>query len=173
MFAIDTSYQVPARSKRAPIVSSLLAFNAKTGKNYDVGTAGEKLAIAMLEDAGYKAYKPSHHGIDIRAVNRYTGEIYNVEVKTATRSESRKNWQFCLNKKRHTELSHSDYLILFCVAESTVFAYLLPSVFLAGISQFVISSHPEKYKGKVAAFRNRGLLSFQEADEIYQLGLLQ
>jgi uncharacterized C2H2 Zn-finger protein len=174
MFAELSSFVSPKRSKRSPMLADFLRFNSKQSKHYDLGHAGEKLAIAMLQDAGFKAYKTGERNEgDIHAKCPKTGQLFRVEVKTASRSEARKNWQFCLNKPMHTSTSHSDYILLICVAEKDVFTYLIPSSFLAGISQFCITSHPTKYKGKAAPFRTRGSLSFQAACNVYELAMLQ
>lgn len=174
MFAFDTTFNAVSRKKQAPSLIDFLCFNSKQSKHYDIGFYGEKVAQALFQDAGYKAYKPeSYHGVDLNVVDRHAGEMFTVEVKTATRSESRKSWQFCLNKPKNCSTCNSAYILLILIAEKTVFTYLIPSGFLAGISQFVISSHPDKYRGKVAPFRNRGLLNFAASQEVYQLGLLQ
>lgn len=173
MFADLTSFGVQTRSKRAPMLADFLRFNTKQSKHYDIGIAGEKLAAAMFEDAGYLARKPNYHGTDLEVRDPKTGQFFEVEVKTATRSESRKSWQFCLNKPKNTSLSHSAYVLLILIAEKRVFTYLIPSEFLGPTKQFTISSHPDKYRGKVAPFRNRGPLSFQAACNVMELAALQ
>lgn len=174
MFIELTSFAPKQRRKRAPMLADFLRFNAKQSRHYCVGSAGEKLAQAIFEDSGFKAYKPeSYHGVDLKVVDRHTGEIFSVEVKTATLSECRKSWQFCLNKPKCCNASNSDYVLLICIAESGYFTYLMPSSFFAGTKQFTISSHPEKYRGKAAAYRQRGQLSFAAAADIYQLAMLQ
>lgn len=174
MFAIDTSYHNPSRSKpSSSFLAAMLAFNAKTS-NMNVGDAGERLGIALLQDSGYKAIKPAgKHAGDIHAVCRKTGELFKVEVKTSTWSQDHKRWQFCLKKHRHTDCQHSDFILFILIEKSRAFTYLVPSAFLAGITQFAIRSTPEQYKGRIAPFFNRGLLNFNAASEIYQLGLLQ
>lgn len=170
MFAVDTSYQ----SSRSRSLAGFLAFNAKQSKHYDVGVFGEKLAIEMFNEAGYKAYKPeTYHGVDIHAVCRKTGELFAVEVKTSRFSETAKKWQFCLNKAKHTSLTHSDYLLLILVAERECFSYLIPSNFVAGMKQLSITKRPESYRGKIAPFYNRGALSFQAAYNVMELSRLQ
>lgn len=173
MFAIDTSYQSKPRPRKAPMLANFLCFNAKQSKHYDIGHFGEKLAIAMFHDAGYHARKPSYHGCDLAVTDPITGEHFSVEVKTANRTECRKSWQFCLNKAKNTTLSHSAYILLILIAEKTVFTYLIPSAFFGKTKQFTISSHPDKYRGKAAPFRNRGALSFQAACNVYELAMLQ
>lgn len=174
MFVELATFNAGTRSKRAPMLADFLRFNSKQSKHYCIGSAGEKLAQALFEDSGFKAYKPeSYHGVDLKVVDRHTGEIFSVEVKTATLSESRKSWQFCLNKPKNCSSCKSDYILLILIAENGYFTYLIPSPFFAETKQFTISSHPEKYRGKAAAFRQRGLLSFHAASEIYTLAVLQ
>jgi hypothetical protein len=159
MFAFEATFNAKPRSKRAPLLADFLRFNAKQSRHYCVGSAGEKLAQAIFEDSGFKAYKPeSYHGIDLKVTDRHTGEIFSVEVKTATLSECRKSWQFCLNKPKNCNVCNSDYVLLICIAENGYFTYLMPSAFFAGTKQFTISSHPEKYRGKAAPYRQRGQL---------------
>lgn len=174
MFAELSSFAGKRHSKRAPMLADFLRFNSKQSKHYDIGNAGEKLAIAMLQDAGFKAYKPEgKHAGDIHAVDRHTGEIFTIEVKTSSYSETSKKWQFCLNKGKHTSISHSAYVLLICVSKTGLFTYLIPSDFLAGMKQLSITSRPESYRGKIAAFHNRGALSFQAACNVYELAMLQ
>lgn len=173
MFAFDTSY-VPVSRPKSRSLAGFLAFNAKTSKNYDVGYFGEKLAIAMLQDAGFKAFKPSERFAgDVHAVDRHTGEIFKIEVKTSTYSEASKKWQFCLSKPRKTDVSHSDYVLFILIEKSRVFTYLVPSAFLQGIKQLNISATPEKYRGKIAPFYNRAGLSLEAARTAYSLAMLQ
>lgn len=172
MFAIDTSYHSVSRSKsRSHLIAALLAFNAETS-NVNVGDAGEKLAISLLQDAGYKAFKPSEKRAgDIHAICRATGELHKVEVKTSTYSPVHKRWQFCLKKHHKTDCQHSDFVLFILIAKSRVYTFLVPSAFLGSISQFAIASRPEAYKGRIAPFFNRGNLSFESASTIHGLML--
>jgi len=174
MFAFDTSYIPVSRSKsRSSLLAALLAFNAETS-NVNVGDAGERLAISLLQEAGYKAFKPSEkHAGDIHAVCRKTGQLHKVEVKTSTWSQTHKRWQFCLKKHRHTDCQHSDFILFILIEKSRVFTYLVPSAFLAGISQFAIRTRPEIYRGRIAPFFNRGALSFDSAIDISKMAVLQ
>lgn len=174
MFAFETTFNAPIASKSAPSLINWLCFNSRQSAHYDVGFFGEKVAQALFQDAGYKAWKPdSYHGIDLNVVDKKTGEFFTVEVKTARQSERLKSWQFCLNKPKNCSSCNSDYILLILIAEKGIFTYLIPSAFLGKTKSFTVSSHPEKYHGKIARFYNRGSLSFAHADEIYQLGLLQ
>lgn len=174
MFAIDTSFSHATRPKsRSSLIAAMLSFNSETS-NMHVGDAGERLAISLLQDAGYKAYKPeASHAGDVHAVCRATGELFKVEVKTSTWSEKHRRWQFCLKKPRHTDCQHSDYILFILIEKNRVFTYLVPSDFLAGISQFAIRTRPENYHGRIAAFFNRGALSFQAACNVSELAKLQ
>lgn len=174
MFASEASFNASPRSiKQSPSLISWLCFNSRQSAHYDIGFYGEKVAQALFQDAGFQARKPTYHGVDLEVRNPKTGEFISVEVKTARQSESRKSWQFCLNKAKNCSSSNAAYILLILIAEKGIFTYLIPSKFFAGTKTFTITSHPEKYRGSVAPFRNRGALSFTHADEIYQLGLLQ
>jgi len=173
MFAIDTSYHSVTRSKSRSL-AGFLAFNAKQSKHYDIGHYGEKLAIAMLEDDGFKAFKPSdiREG-DIHAVDRVTGELFKIEVKTSTYSEASRKWQFCLKKGTKTDCRYSDYVLFILIDKNRVFTYLVPSSFLGDCRQLSITARPESYRGKIAPFFNRGSLSFQAACNTMALKTLQ
>lgn len=174
MFDTVATFNAPSRPiRQSASLISWLCFNSRQSAHYDIGFYGEKVAQALFQEAGYHARKPNYHGVDLEVRDPKTGEFIAVEVKTARMSEARKNWQFCLNKPKNCSSSHSAYILLILIAEKGIFTYLIPSKFFSGISQFVITSHPEKYRGKAAPFRNRGALSFAHADEVYQLGLLQ
>lgn len=174
MFDTVATFNAPSRSiKQSTSLISWLCFNSRQSAHYDIGFYGEKVAQALFHDAGFQARKPTYHGVDLEVRNPKTGEFIEVEVKTARLSEARKSWQFCLNKLKNCSSSNAAYILLILIAEKAIFTYLIPSKFFAGTKTFTISSHPEKYRGKVAPFRTRGSLSFAHADEIYQLGLLQ
>lgn len=173
MFAFDTTFNAVSRKKQAPALISFLCFNSRQSKHYDIGFYGEKVAQALFQDAGYKAYKSeSYHGIDLNVVDRHTGEIYTVEVKTARMSERLKSWQFCLNKPKNCSSCNSAYILLILIAEKGIFTYLIPSEFFGKTKSFTIS-HPDKYHGKIESFRNRGALSFQAASNVMELKRLQ
>lgn len=173
MFALETTFNAVSKPKQANSLINWLCFNSKQSAHYDIGFYGEKVAQSLFEDAGFSARKPySYRGCDLMVSDRKTGEAFWVEVKTARMSESRKSWQFCLNKLKNCSLSHSEYILLILIAEKGIFTYLIPSGLFGKTKSFTIS-HPDKYRGKVAPFRQRGSLSFAHADEIYRLGMLQ
>jgi hypothetical protein len=173
MFAQEATFNASPRSKQSPSLISWLCFNSKQSAHYDVGFFGEKVAQALFQDAGFKAYKPeSYHGIDLHVIDKTTGELHTVEVKTARMSERLKSWQFCLNKPKNCSSCNSAYILLICIAQSGIFTYLIPSDFFGKTKSFTIS-HPDKYRGKIAPFRTRGSLSFQAACNVMELKKLQ
>jgi hypothetical protein len=170
MFAIKESLYLPSSKKKSPSLISWLCFNARQSPHYDVGHFGEKLAIALFEDAGYKAWKTKErHCGDLAVTDLSTGFHYSVEVKTSAFSEASKKWQFCINKENHTCSSSAAFLLLICVAKTGVFAYLLPCAFLGKMKQLSIYARPESYRGKIAPFYCRNSLSFENSNEIYAL----
>jgi hypothetical protein len=174
MFDTLATFNAVSRPKQSPSLINWLCFNSRQSAHYDIGFYGEKVAQALFSDAGFIARKgESYHGTDLHVVDKNTGEVFTVEVKTARQSEGRKDWQFCLNKPKNCSTSHSAYILLICIAQNGIFTYLIPSDFLGATKSFSITSHPEKYRGKVAAFRNRGSLSFQAASNVMALKRLQ
>lgn len=170
MFAVDTSYQSVRRSR---LLAASLCFHTKT-TNFDLGNAGERLAIAMLQEAGFIAKKILNEKQgDIVATCPKTGEIFHIEVKTATKSQDSNRWQFCLKRAKKTDNRHADYILFLAIDKNDVFSYLVPSEFFEEQKQFTITSHPVNYRGKIAAFRNRGALSFQAACNAMELKRLQ
>jgi len=173
MFAFDTSFNEPRRSKsgKSSRLAASLCFHQK---HTDVGNAGERLAIAMLQDAGFVAYKTGErYDGDIHAKCPKTGELSRIEVKTSRYSSASRKWQFCLKKAKHTDCQHSDYVFFILIDKSRVFTYLVPTSFLGNTRSLEIHSHPEKYRGKIAPFRNHGSLSFQAACNTMALKSLQ
>jgi len=173
MFASEATFNASQRSiKQSASLISWLCFNSRQSAHYDIGFYGEKVAEALFQDAGYHARKPKYHGTDLEVRDPKTGEFVTVEVKTARMSERLKSWQFCLNKPKNCSSCNSAYILLILIAEKGIFTYLIPSDFFGKTKSFTLS-HPDKYRGKIAPFRNRGALSFQASQEIYHLGLLQ
>ena len=52
-----------------------------------------------------------------------------------------------------TSIDHADIVVLLAVDKSKIYPYVLPRKILGGRKKVKISSHPEKYKGQWAAFR--------------------
>jgi hypothetical protein len=140
-----------------------------------LGSLGEMLLAASLKSQGWhKVYSGEKKQGDVSGIHPKTGEIVHFEVKTAKRG-SQQGWQFCLNKGTKTACRYSDYVFLIVVDEhGAIYRYLIPSAFFGRITQISISSHPSKYKGKLAAFRMRSEeIDIYQAQEVYQLGLGQ
>lgn len=170
MFAMKESLFYPETSKKAPSLISWLCFNSRQSPHYDVGNFGEKVALALFEDSGFKAWKTKErHCGDLAVTDMQTGFHYSVEVKTSVFSEASKKWQFCINKEKHTCSSSAAFLLLICIAKNGIFAYLLPCTFIGKMKQLSITARPESYKGKVAPFYCRNELSFSNSLEIYSL----
>lgn len=85
-----------------------------TGHNR-LGLLGEKEIADLFTKAGYKVEKDDF-GSDLVVVNRPTGELLRVEVKTARKTT--KGFQFCLRKSGHTTVDISDLIVLLCVNPS-------------------------------------------------------
>lgn len=127
---------------------------ADRGRNA-VGALGEKWTRLMLEKSGYvvKSERKGQQRGDLRVICRSTGEIFQVEVKTARRCKDRK-WRFLLWKKDKQSHLHADVVILLTVTEAGyVVPFIVPVAALADQHQAVITSHPFEYRGKLATYR--------------------
>lgn len=173
MFAIDTSYQSPARPKNTKsrrLAKQLSRINAT---HLNVGFAGESLAIQVFQDAGFKAFKTEEKQCgDLTVIDRKTGQYYAVEVKAARKSSVRNSWQFCLKKDKHTDCSFSDFVLFILFDDFDANYYLVPSGFV-GTAKSLQFSHPTKYRGKFAPFLVRGIFSFASSEEVASLKVLQ
>jgi len=145
----------------------------------ELGLAGEAYVASILRLQGFLvshiAQNQSKSG-DIRAVDKFTGEVHLVEVKTAKISK-RGRWQFCLNKGLHTQCTYSDIIVFLIIDKNEkIFMYACPSSFFRGTQNFTMSSHPTVYRGKLASFiqRNERLdFSDMHATASLQIGRLQ
>lgn len=124
-----------------------------------LGALGEQWARLKLESSGYAVrYERQPGQGDLTAVSRATGEIFHVEVKTARRCSDKK-WRFLLWKKNKQDHRQADIVLLLAVLPTGhVVPFVVPSVNLAKQRQAVITSHPNRYGGKLSAFRQRGRL---------------
>lgn len=122
-----------------------------------LGDIGEDIAALHMRKAGYrvKRTKTAFSG-DLLATCPQTGEILKIEVKAArahNRGKSQR-WHFCLNKTRHTACGYSDFVLFVLMDDKKHFLYLIPSSLLQ--SQILtITSHPTRYRGKYAPFRQQ------------------
>ncbi len=126
------------------------------GSGQALGAAGEMWLWSALEAQGYRvAYAGQKRG-DLRCVNVFTGEVVKIEVKTARQTVDGK-WRFTLWKAGKTDHRHADMVALLAVtASGRVIPFLVPVGELAGQRAAVISSHPERYAGKLARWRCSG-----------------
>lgn len=119
-----------------------------------VGMYGEHTAAALLERSGYHVShtQPGEHRGDLLVVNRETGELITVEVKTARwRSE---RYGFCLRRGTKTDVRYADVLmLLFALKTGHVVPFVIPVRAVRNIQYLSIHSHPSDYNGKWARYR--------------------
>lgn len=127
-----------------------------------IGTLGELTAKQLFAESGYFATRAQRRRAgDLAVVDRATGELHRVEVKTARRCVDGK-WRFCLYKKGHTDHRDSDWVLLLAVrADGAVVPFLVPVAVLADQRQAVITSDPLHYSGKLARYRQSHQLSIK------------
>lgn len=123
-----------------------------------VGTAGEITAQLLFEKAGYAVRLAGIQKGDLTVIDTTTGESWNVEVKTSRRNRDGK-WRFKLFVKGHTSHLHADVVLLLAVLKSgRCVPFLVPVAEIANQRQAVICSHPDSYSGKLAQYRQIGVL---------------
>lgn len=122
------------------------------GRNL-LGRQGEINAYDLLARAGYRVRKSFARQGDLTAVDSHTGQIWRVEVKTARRCVDGK-WRFLLWKRGRQDHRHADVVLLIAVLDDgrAVF-FTVPTAVLANQRQAVITSHPDRYAGKLARYR--------------------
>jgi len=121
---------------------------------------GERTAAQLLEHSNYLVSftRRGERRGDLRAVDPSTGQIHLVEVKTARRCKDGK-WRFTLFLKNKIDHRHADTVMLLAVLESgRVIPFVIPINILQDQRQAVITSHPETYTGKLAAYRSQGVI---------------
>lgn len=124
-----------------------------TPRRFMLGHMGEMTVQNALNAAGYQARKGRHNEGDLHVVDRSTGQILYVEVKTAMRSTDRK-WRFTLFVRGKTDYRHSDVIVLLAVLDDfTYVPYAIPVPDLGSRSQLCITSHPATYAGWLAPYR--------------------
>jgi hypothetical protein len=140
---------------QAPLMDSTFSLpQVKTSQQ--LGALGERIVLESLAKAGYQARpgerKRGEH-FDVWAKHLQTGEILCLEVKMARPAKDRK-YRFTLWKAGCTDHRHSDYVILLALTHSAFLsAFVVPTIILANQHQAVITSHPLKYAGKLAQYR--------------------
>ena len=138
--------------------------------NTSVGSYGELYLHNLLSNSRYSCEivaKLRHSG-DLSILDTLTGEMFNVEAKTAYISH-KNTFKFCLNKQNHTSLSYSDFVILLCIDKHlTHYTYVIPTSLLFSQS-LTLTSHPTKYAGKYSSFIQRGAICFDAARLVAEL----
>ncbi len=135
-----------------------LAFIA-TETRRAVGIVGEQMAVKLFEQAGYGVVhcrNRSRRG-DLLAIDKYTGEIFRIEVKTARLGKD-KQYRFTLVKSGCTDYHDAQYLLLLPLSPTGYpVPFLIP---VSDVHQRAIRMYglPETYSGKWSAYRVRGEL---------------
>lgn len=124
-----------------------------TASRVAVGTIGELWARNQIQDIDLKCVNGDRYYGDLKAVHPGTGEIANIEVKTARRGKDGK-WRFTLRKRGHTDHRQTDFLILIALTVSATIAFIIPTAKLVAKNHAVITSHPKQYTGRLAEYRN-------------------
>lgn len=134
-------------------------------KRKAVGAAGEWIAYNLLEESGYAVAmigRGDRRG-DLMAINRETGEVWRIEVKTARRT--RTGWQFLLRKNdKHgrTDCSDSDVVILLAILKSgRAVPFVIPVAAIGTRKMISFRSHPEVYAGQWAQYRQKRKLTLE------------
>lgn len=128
-----------------------------------VGHLGEEWARIRLGDSGYDVVttRCGDKRGDLVAIDRTTGEKRIVEVKTARRGKDGK-WRFTLAKTGHTDHRNSDVVMALAVMTSgRVVPYVIPTDVLRDKRTVAITSHPDRYAGRYAPFKQSTALSLE------------
>jgi hypothetical protein len=125
--------------------------------NRQIGGIGEIWLSEALKNQGYEV-TPGIQGQkrgDLLAIDPQSGEMTRIEVKTARKCKDGK-WRFTLAKKGHTDHRHADKVALLAVLKTgDVVVFMIPVEEISRQQQAVITSHPERYNGKLAQWRIR------------------
>ncbi len=125
-----------------------------------IGALGERLAAGLLEKAGYLVSftRYGEKRGDLVAIDQTTGEVIRIEVKTSRRGKDRR-WRFTLHKRGCTDHRHADVVILLAVLKSgRAIPFVVPVEAIQHVHAVTICSHPEAYGGKLAVYRQRGVI---------------
>lgn len=123
---------------------------------YQLGALGERIVLEALTKAGYEA-RPSERKrgehFDVWAKDLTTGEIFRIEVKIARPAKDKK-YHFTLYKAGRTDHAHASWVVLLAVSNTGLpTPFVVPTQAIAHQRQAVITSHPLKYRGKLAPYR--------------------
>jgi hypothetical protein len=120
-----------------------------------LGRLGEFTVWNALEASGYQVRRARMFQGDLRVIAP-DGEIFNVEVKTARPGADGK-WRACLYKRGCTDHKHADIVVLLAVCGVQAVPFVIPVKDLPGRS-CVITSSPQRYAGRLAAYRQDAAL---------------
>lgn len=110
---------------------------------------------------------------DLIVIDVTSGEVYKIEVKTARQCKDGK-WRFTLVKDGHTNHQHADMVVLLAVMSSgRVVPFVMPVEAVADQRQAVITSHPERYAGKLARWRVEGQVNLNVQKMSCQKGKIE
>lgn len=125
-----------------------------------VGLVGEQMAARMFEDAGYGVVpcrSRSRRG-DLLVIDRTTGEIFRVEVKTSRLGKD-KCYRFTLVKSGATDYHDAQFLLLLALSPTGYpVAFLIPVADIPSRRSIQFYGLPDSYSGKWSSYRVRGSL---------------
>lgn len=153
----ETSFVIQQKQLTLPSFATALADRSRRG----IGALGEKTAAHLLKQSGYVVSfcQVGQKRGDLRAVSTATGQVHQVEVKTARRGKDGK-WRFTLYLAGKTDHRHADVLMLLAVLESgNIITFVVPVAQITDKHHAVITSHPATYAGKLAAYRQQGAIA--------------
>lgn len=166
-----TTATVQLTDKNPPAWAKFTLSEYHENKNHtSLGNYGEIYVKNFLIESGYfvQICASERHSGDLRILDTLTGEIFQVEVKTAY-CDYKGRYGFCLRKQKHTDITYSDFVILLCIDKyCSNYMYVVPSS-LMGQQYFSITSHPIKYKGKYSCFIVNDKVNFEITREIARL----
>lgn len=119
-----------------------------------LGAYGEKYIHHLLTSIRYSSEIVSHLSYcgDLQVFDAMARERFAIEVKTAFIGNNGR-FNFCLNKTNHTSIKYSDFVVLLCIdKELNHYIYVIHTSILNGQS-ITIASHPDRYAGKYAPFK--------------------
>ena len=124
-------------------------------KRRAVGSAGEVMALMLLERSGYEVVTlpPSARRGDLLAISKATGESWRVEVKTARRNADGR-WKFNLVKDGHTDCKCSDVVLLLAILKTgRAVPFVISVTHIGKLRSIQFRSHPLDYSGRWAKYR--------------------
>lgn len=119
-------------------------------KRLTLGKLGEFTVWNALEASGYQVRRARMFQGDLHVISP-DGEVFYVEVKTARRGKDGK-WRFGLIKPGCTDHRHADLVVALAVVGCQAVPFVIPVGELPG-RQCVITSDPQRYAGRLSAFR--------------------